>query len=322
MRYGKILSGMWSDQRFQALGCGAKLLYVYLLSCEHCSSIGLFKLGMGYVMDDMDVSRKEAESAMAELEGQGLASYDKGTKTCLIHRYLRYNPPQNPKHLKGMAKVFDEQEATEYDEAFLKEADEVCVSLGYGAFSSLVHRMADRSDTLSHTVSDTVSDRVSDRVSDTVSIPETETETETESSEQEQKQEQKKEKRKEYSHSFVLQKTEETPRPAETGSEQEVDRIPLVDGSEYQVTEAWAEAQRKAYPAVDVVAEVHKMRSWCVANKTNRKTRKGVERFMVNWLGRAQDRAGRAVTRGQSAIPDSAVHTSQYYGGENMEVPV
>ena len=310
MRYGKILSGMWSDQRFQALGCGAKLLYVYLLSCEHCSSIGLFKLGMGYVMDDMDVSRKEAESAMAELERQGLASYDKGTKTCLIHRYLRYNPPQNPKHLKGMAKVFDEQEATEYDEAFLKEADEVCVSLGYGAFSSLVHRMADRSDTLSHTVSH--------RVSDTVSIPETETETETESSEKEQE----KEKRKEYSHSFVLQKTEETPRPAEAGSEQEVDRIPLVDGSEYQVTAAWAEAQREAYPAVDVAAEVHKMRSWCVANRSNRKTRKGVERFMVNWLGRAQDRAGRAVPRGRSAIPDSAVHTSQYYGGETMEVPV
>lgn len=47
-----------------------------------------------------------------------------------------------------------------------------------------------------------------------------------------------------------------------------------------------------AYPGVDVMAELRKMRSWLDANQEKRKTAKGLPRFIVMWLGKAQDRSG------------------------------
>ena len=69
--------------------------------------------------------------------------------------------------------------------------------------------------------------------------------------------------------------------------------IPLVDGSEYAVTVEQATEWSAAYPAVDVEQQLREMRAWCIANKSNRKTQRGVERFIVRWLGREQDSGAR-----------------------------
>jgi hypothetical protein len=69
--------------------------------------------------------------------------------------------------------------------------------------------------------------------------------------------------------------------------------IPLVDGSEHPVSFAQAEEWGQAYPAVDVLQELRKARAWCDANPKNRKTAKGVKRFLNQWLSKAQDRAPR-----------------------------
>jgi hypothetical protein len=70
-------------------------------------------------------------------------------------------------------------------------------------------------------------------------------------------------------------------------------QVPLVDGTEYAVTERDVDGWRLAYPAVDIAQQLHAMRSWCIANKANRKTRTGVLRFVTRWLSRAQDNAAR-----------------------------
>jgi hypothetical protein len=53
---------------------------------------------------------------------------------------------------------------------------------------------------------------------------------------------------------------------------------------------AWAEA----YPGVDVLRELFKMREWLEANPRRRKTVRGVPSFIVAWLSREQD-SGRGV---------------------------
>lgn len=50
---------------------------------------------------------------------------------------------------------------------------------------------------------------------------------------------------------------------------------------------AWADA----YPGVNALQELLKMREWLKANTKNRKTAGGMRRFIVSWLGRAQDRS-------------------------------
>ncbi len=46
---------------------------------------------------------------------------------------------------------------------------------------------------------------------------------------------------------------------------------------------------RKAFPALDVMGELNKARGWCISNKSNRKTAKGMESFLYKWLARAQN---------------------------------
>jgi hypothetical protein len=58
---------------------------------------------------------------------------------------------------------------------------------------------------------------------------------------------------------------------------------------DYPVTEAQLAEWRAAYPGVDVAGELRRARAWLVANKTKRKTYRGVPAFLVRWLGKAQD---------------------------------
>lgn len=66
--------------------------------------------------------------------------------------------------------------------------------------------------------------------------------------------------------------------------------LPLVDGSEHAVYESQAREWSLAYPAVDVHAELARMRVWLAANPRKRKTKRGVNAFVVSWLSRTQDR--------------------------------
>ena len=47
------------------------------------------------------------------------------------------------------------------------------------------------------------------------------------------------------------------------------------------------------YPAVNVMQELRKMSGWCTDNPTRRKTKKGIRRFINNWLAGEQDKGGR-----------------------------
>jgi hypothetical protein len=70
-------------------------------------------------------------------------------------------------------------------------------------------------------------------------------------------------------------------------------QIPLVDGTDFDVTEAHVAEWATAYPAVKVVQQLREMRAWCIANPTNRKTRRGVQAFVVKWLSKEQNIAPR-----------------------------
>ena len=66
--------------------------------------------------------------------------------------------------------------------------------------------------------------------------------------------------------------------------------IPLNDGTNYYVSEEDIASWQQAYPAVDVGQELLQMRAWCLANPKQRKTKNGVQRFIVSWLSKEQDK--------------------------------
>lgn len=87
--------------------------------------------------------------------------------------------------------------------------------------------------------------------------------------EQEQEQEQKEE-------------LSEKPKPVSSDSPS----LPCKDGTEFVYNEVFIAAARKAYPLVSFERELPKARAWLEANE--KKTRRGMTRFLNSWLARAQ----------------------------------
>ena len=79
------------------------------------------------------------------------------------------------------------------------------------------------------------------------------------------------------------------PLPAEV-TELPAAEIPLNDGSEFGIYRKDIEEYALLYPAVDIEQELRKMRGWCLANPTRKKTRRGIRSFINTWLSREQDR--------------------------------
>ncbi len=77
--------------------------------------------------------------------------------------------------------------------------------------------------------------------------------------------------------------------------------MPLNDGTEYGVTQAEIDKYSSLYPAVNILQELRDMVGWLDANPNRKKTRKGIKRFINNWLSTEQDRGG--TLRRQTCYP-------------------
>lgn len=78
--------------------------------------------------------------------------------------------------------------------------------------------------------------------------------------------------------------------------------LPLTRSGTHSILQAKVDAWSEAFPAVDVLAELRRMRAWLDARPRERKTAGGIERFIVGWLGKSQDR-GRANQPAAKAVP-------------------
>lgn len=90
--------------------------------------------------------------------------------------------------------------------------------------------------------------------------------------------------------------------------------LPLVTGSgAFDVTFDYLNSLRSLYPGIDIEQEFRKMFGWLDSNPRNRKTQRGIKRFITGWLSRAQDKA--PVCRGTSYggyIQPKNMTTEQY----------
>jgi hypothetical protein len=74
---------------------------------------------------------------------------------------------------------------------------------------------------------------------------------------------------------------------------QPVVEVPILGGKVYGVSQEMVAEWSKAYPAVDVQAELQKMRVWAMSNPNMQKTSTGIPRFVNAWLSKAQNEAGK-----------------------------
>ena len=66
--------------------------------------------------------------------------------------------------------------------------------------------------------------------------------------------------------------------------------LTLNDKSEYWIYGDQVAQWSQLFPAVDVMQELRKMKSWLDSNPSRRKTKKGILRFVNGWLSKEQDK--------------------------------
>lgn len=63
------------------------------------------------------------------------------------------------------------------------------------------------------------------------------------------------------------------------------------DQGEWRVPKQFYEEMVRLHPGIVILDELNRMRAWLISNASNRKTAKGMPRFINNWLGKAQNEA-------------------------------
>lgn len=69
-----------------------------------------------------------------------------------------------------------------------------------------------------------------------------------------------------------------------------IETLPLING-QFEVRQSFLAELEPIYPKVDVPATVREMKGWLIGNPDRRKTRKGVKRFITQWLQKEQQKA-------------------------------
>jgi hypothetical protein len=105
MRYQKIFSQIWFDEKFAALTPMQQRLYLYILTCPHGNLTGCFVLKSGYACADLKSLQKDFEKDLAKLVEMGLVKYCQTHELILIPNFLKYNPITNPNQKKAAIKL-------------------------------------------------------------------------------------------------------------------------------------------------------------------------------------------------------------------------
>ena len=92
--------------------------------------------------------------------------------------------------------------------------------------------------------------------------------------------------------------------------------LPLVDGTDFEISVETVAELSSLYPAVDVEQQLRNMRGWLLANPKNRKTKAGIMRFVNSWLSREQNSARPSANQKQGGYTSGVDRLAEMYREE------
>lgn len=103
-RYHKVSPSFWTDRKVMSWDDDARLLALYIMTCEHRTTEGLFRLPKAYICADIGWTPERLEIPFAILLRDGFIQYDETVAVMLLTNALKWNPTDNDKHAMGAAK--------------------------------------------------------------------------------------------------------------------------------------------------------------------------------------------------------------------------
>jgi hypothetical protein len=101
-----------------------KLLALYILTCDHRTTEGLFRLPKPYICADLQWLPERLGKPFSKLLANGFIEYDETAQVVLIVKALKWQRPDNPNQQTAAIKALEELPETRLWERFLTVAEE------------------------------------------------------------------------------------------------------------------------------------------------------------------------------------------------------
>lgn len=289
-KYSQIQPGFWGHPDTQRLSDAGKLLAAYLITGPLTNGLGCYRMPMAYVACDMGWDEEKLRAAFEEVTEIGLALHCERTQWVLLPKFLKWNPPQNPKAAAGrLAEMDDVPRTFTYYRELLDSLRQ------YG-------KHIDRSKIPSPPCSDTVSEQVSKPSQNGDEYPSGTVIEEQNITEQNREEGAEPASGPRPAARFA-RSSEAGQGAAREWAANPDDPVVLEfptcrkDRPTWRLTQSKLDEYRETYEHLDVLAECRKARQYVRDNPAKRKTPDGMSRYLTGWLNRAQNSGG-GVRRG------------------------
>lgn len=120
-RYFRVSPKFWSDAHHWS--DDVRLVALYLLTCEHRNTEGLFRLPELYAVEDLGWDPERFRDAFGELIGMGFVEHDPDAKVVFIVNAMKYQRPDNRNQALGAARRIAELPRNRLEPSFLERLE-------------------------------------------------------------------------------------------------------------------------------------------------------------------------------------------------------
>lgn len=128
-KYAKVYTRLWTDPAFRAWSDDARFTAVYLLTCPHRNTEGLFRLPMAYVLHDLGWPEERLVAALAELDAAGFIARDPAADLIWLREVLAADPPAGGNQVKGAVRALADVPESPLRGEYLADARTACPEL-------------------------------------------------------------------------------------------------------------------------------------------------------------------------------------------------
>lgn len=106
-KYRKIDTRIWNDGKFSKLSERGKLVFLFVLTHPHMTSLGAMRHTVPGMAAEFDIDPKAFGEAFGEGVSKGIVEVDPQASFVGVPNFLKYNKPESPNVVKAWEGAFD-----------------------------------------------------------------------------------------------------------------------------------------------------------------------------------------------------------------------
>lgn len=143
MRYQKIESKIWNDEKFILLSPSEQRLFFYVLTSPHNNILGLYVLKSGYAAEDLKSLPKDFTKDLRKLCESGIIDYDENLQVVWVKNFLKHNPITNPNQKKALVRELGALPKSYLLRAFVEKNESLIKGLPEGLKKELAEGLSE-----------------------------------------------------------------------------------------------------------------------------------------------------------------------------------